>query len=365
MDDDVEIISPAQVLKVVIENTTMTTFYFYLFTCDEGSILALARRETMEFQQLEMFAAVVETGNISQAAERVCRTPPAVSIALRKLEEEMGGPLFDRQSHQLTVAGKVLYSHTTRILEMRREASVSVKDIIKGEGGNLLLVTHESTSLYLLPSLLEGFHATRPDAQTEVLCGNSKRLLEALGRREIELALIAEAPNDDALERHLIMQDDLVLITSPTHRLARRKQVRLADLAGEFLLVQGTKSMLRERIVRPLKESGTPFKLGVENIAIETIKRMVAEGLGIGFVPLMCVCEEAARGQLATLSLEEVCCKWDLWLVRRKDHLISSAARAFITSAINSVETADQEVRQIKRSNTESFSPPRRRVIHC
>jgi DNA-binding transcriptional LysR family regulator len=353
----------------------MTTFYF---VCGLGwKRSALDREETMEFQQLEMFAAVVETGNISRAAERVCRTAPAVSIALRKLEEEMGVPLFDRSdrhNHQLTAAGKLMYSHTTRILEMRGEAAASVKDFIQGEGRNLRLGTHESTSLYLLPSLLQAFHETRPDAQTEVLCGSSERLLEALGRREIELALIAEAPNDDALQRHLIMQDDLVLITSPTHRLAGLKEVKLGDLAGEFLLVQGIKSVLRERIVRALKESGTPFKLGVENIAIEAIKRMVAKGLGIGFVPLMCVREEAARDQLIILSLKGVSSKWDLWLVRRRDRSMSSVARAFIEATISKMESAESseegvpertEKNSSTRSKTKSVTLHRRSAIHC
>lgn len=318
----------------------------------------------MEFQQLEMFAAVVETGNISRAAERVCRTAPAVSIALRKLEEEMGVPLFDRTDrhhHQLTAAGKLLYSHTTRILEMRREATASVKDSIQGGGGNLRLGTHESTSLYLLPSLLQAFHETRPGVLTEVLCGNSERLLKALGRREIELALIADPPEEPELERHMVMQDELVLITSPAHRLAGSKQVQLGDLAGEFLLVQGTKSMLRERIVQALKESGTPFRLGVENIAIEAIKRMVAEGLGIGFVPLMCVREEATRGELVTIKVDGVRNEWSLWLVRRKDHSLSAAAQAFVKVSLEtarqstSAEQSASELGNVRPENSQTL----------
>jgi DNA-binding transcriptional LysR family regulator len=80
----------------------------------------------MEFQQLEMFAALIEEGTISRAAGRVCRTTPAVSIALRKLEEEIGVQIFDRSDrnhHTLTDAGKLLYSYATRILEMRRAAT--------------------------------------------------------------------------------------------------------------------------------------------------------------------------------------------------------------------------------------------------
>jgi len=287
----------------------------------------------VEFQQLEMFAAVVEEGSVSRAAKRVCRTAPAVSMALRKLEEEVGSSLFDRSerhNHQLTASGKLLYSYVTRILEMRNEASTVVSELTRGGRRTLRIGTHESTSLYLLPSLIHTFNEAHPGIKIEVVSGNSERLLTALGNRVIDLALIADAPDDPQLERQLITQDELVLITAPQHRLTGVKHVHVRDLAGELLIVQGTKSMLRERLLRAFQESGTSFNVSVENIAIEAIKRMVAEGLGIGFVPLMCVREEAACGKLIAIEIEGIDRGWDLWLVRRKDRSLSPSAQAFI-----------------------------------
>jgi DNA-binding transcriptional LysR family regulator len=309
----------------------------------------------MEFQQLEMFAAVVEEGSVSRAAERVCRTAPAVSIALRKLEEEMGAPLFDRSerhNHQLTAPGKLLYSYATRILEMRKEATATISELTRGGRGTLRIGTHESTSLYLLPSLIYAFNESHPGVKTEVVCGNSERLLRTLGNRVIELALIGDSPDDPQLERQLIAQDELVLITSPEHRLAGLKQVQIRDLAGERLIVQGTKSVLRERIVRALQESGTSFNVSVENIAIEAIKRMVAEGLGIGFVPLMCVREEAACRKLIVIKIEGINREWKLWLVRRKDHSLSPAAQSF-------VEVSFEVARAWTSSSTDEAPPVR------
>jgi DNA-binding transcriptional LysR family regulator len=292
----------------------------------------------MEFQQLEVFVAVVEEGSVRRAAERVCRTAPAVSIALRKLEEEMGGPLFDRSrryNHHLTSSGKILYSYATRILELRHEAVASVNDLIHNDQTSLRIGTHESTSLYVLPSLIHTFNEAQPGIKTEVISGSSERLLKALGNRAIELALIADAPDDPQLERNLIAGDELVLILSPKHKLAQSRHVHVRDLAGENLIVQGSKSVLRETIVNAFQETGTPFKLRVENIAIEAIKRMVVENVGIGFVPLMCVREEAANGKLVAIKLEGVRDEWNLWLVRRKEHLLSRAARAFLRVSLN------------------------------
>jgi DNA-binding transcriptional LysR family regulator len=332
----------------------------------------------MEFQQLEMFAAVVEEGSVSRAAGRVCRTAPAVSIALRKLEEEMGGPLFDRSerhNHQLTTSGKLLYSYTTRILEMRREAMATVKDITQIQRGTLRLGTHESTSLYLLPSLIHAFNEAHPGIKTELICGNSQRLLTALASRAIELALMTDAPDEPQLERHLILRDELVLITNPGHRLADLNQVDVRDLAGEFLIVQGTKSMLRERLVQALQESATPFNVCVENIAIEAVKRMVATGVGIGFVPLMCVREEAARGNLIVIKVQGIKCEWDLFLVRRSDRSLSPAAQTFMAVSlataqlleIPQVPTLEEPERSslVRPGHSQSLGIEPPRVIHC
>src|SRR5258708_38372308 len=132
----------------------------------------------MEFQQLEMFAAVVEEGSVSRAAGRVCRTAPAVSIALRKLEEEMGAPLFDRSerhNYRLTASGKTLYSFATRILEMRKEATAAVREVRRGGRGTLRLGAPGRNSLFLLPSVIPPPHESHPAVANQVECGHTER----------------------------------------------------------------------------------------------------------------------------------------------------------------------------------------------
>ena len=86
----------------------------------------------MELMQLEMFVAVVQEGSVHRAADRVCRTQPAVSIALKKLAIEVGAPLFDRKhrfDYNLTPTGEVLYSYATRLLGVRNEAVAALRDL--------------------------------------------------------------------------------------------------------------------------------------------------------------------------------------------------------------------------------------------
>src|SRR5262249_23635110 len=135
----------------------------------------------------------------------------------------------------------------------------------------------------------------------------------------IDLALIGDAPDEPQFDRHLIARDHLTLITNPSHRLSKLNEVQVRDLANEFLIVQSAQSKLRQRLAQAFDDAEVPFNLGVENIAVEGIKRMVVENLGVGLVPRMCVEEEIIQGKLAAISVKGVRNDWDVWLVRRKD----------------------------------------------
>jgi DNA-binding transcriptional LysR family regulator len=215
---------------------------------------------------------------------------------------------------------------------------------------------------------MHSFNEVHPGVKTELVCGNAERLLSALTDGTIELAFMGDAPDEPHLERRFITTDELVLITSPRHRLAGAKQIHVRDLAGEYLIVQGTKSMLRERIVQAFHESETPFSVSVENIAIEAIKRMVAEDLGVGFVPRMCVGEEVANEKLSILRVEGVRNDWDLALVWRKNNSLSSAAQAFVEVTIRqTAEQSSQQKIELKKASKQcrTFAIHPRRVVHC
>jgi DNA-binding transcriptional LysR family regulator len=303
----------------------------------------------MEFQQLEMFAAMVEEGSFSGAAERVFRTAAAVSIALAKLEGEFGVPLFDRSDRhhpQLTQPGRLFYSYARRILELRQEATAAIKEGAPRRRGKLRIGTHESASLYLLPSLLRPFHDAHPEVRTEIICGTTERLMRAVSNGAIDVALMGDVPDDNAFDQRLILQDQLVFIMNPSHRLCAMKEVTLLDLADEILIVQSTRSKLRQRLAQAFADAGTRLNFGVENIAIEAMKRMVMDNLGVGFVPRMCVEEELRQGRLAAISIKGVRQDWDISLVRRKADKHSAPSQNFFELACAKTAASHANVAQ-------------------
>ena len=138
-----------------------------------------AGQSRWELMQLEMFVAVVEEGSVHGAADRVFRTQPAVSLAVLKLEKEIGGPLFDRSKlyrYTLTQLGDSLYSYATRILALRNETHVALEDIRNLRAGRLRVGANESISLYLLPRLTQEFLHRFANIQIEFRCDSSARL---------------------------------------------------------------------------------------------------------------------------------------------------------------------------------------------
>jgi DNA-binding transcriptional LysR family regulator len=287
----------------------------------------------MEFMQLEMFVTVVDESSVCRAAERVGRTQPAVSIALRKLEVEIGSPLFDkanRQDIKLTDTGEMLYEFALRLLNLRSDALTAIDDLNNLRMGKLRIGANESVSLYLLPTIAACFQKNYPNVKIEMKCHNSDNLLQDLKERKLDLALLSHIPEDSEYDATPIMRDELVLVTSPQHPLAKRDVVYIKELGNESFIAEDVASPWRNKFVEAFKRQQTPLNIIVDNAPIETIKKMVEMNLGVGFVPLMCVQEEMKAGKLSLVTLQDFQQVRTLWVVQRKRAVHSFAAKTFM-----------------------------------
>jgi DNA-binding transcriptional LysR family regulator len=292
----------------------------------------------MELMQMEMFVAVVEEGGVRAAAERVFRTEPAVSMAIRKLEGEVGAPLFDRSkryAYRLTEAGEALFKYAKQMLGLRKEAVSVLSDLCNARAGLLRIGANESLSLHLFPEIARDFLKQHAKIQIELRCGRSESLLAELKERKLDLALVSFKPQDTGLEAKFITRDELVLITSARHPFARKASVHIEDLAKESILVMDVSrpSPWHRKITDAFERSKAPLNLTLENAPIETIKKMVAIGIGIGFVPRISVRGEIATGELCVVPVEGFHQERSVWLVRRKT-VHSLAAKAFAQIAV-------------------------------
>ena len=286
----------------------------------------------MEITQLEFFLKIVEEGSFSKAAERAFRTQPAVSLAIRRLEEEIGAPLFDRsqKSPALTEAGQAFHGYARRIIALRDEARGVVRDLRELRAGRVRVGANESTSLYLLPEVILAFRARHPAVKVEIYRHPSERLPREVLDRNVDFALTAYEPDDSHLESFPVLKDDLVLILPPGHPLAARDAVSVGDLGGEPFLAHNVKTGSRLKVIETFARHRAPLNITLELATIETIKRFVQKEVGLAFVPRMCVTEELERGTLATVPVRGLTYTRTLWVTHRRGVTHSHAAAAFL-----------------------------------
>ena len=286
----------------------------------------------MEMSQLEFFLQVVEEGSFSKAADAVGRTQPAVSIAVRRLEEEVGAPLFDRsqKTPTLTEAGVVIQDYARRILSLRDDARAAVSELRALKRGLVRVGANESTSLYLLPQVILSFREKHPDVKVEIYRHVSERLPREVLERNVDFAVLAFEPVDRDLESFCVLRDELSLILNPEHPLAKRKEVTVEQLGGESFLAHNVKTASRNKVVEVFAEHHTPLNITLELATVETIKRFVQLNVGLAFVPHMCVREELERGTLATVPVKGLTYVRTLWVTHRRNATFSHAAAAFL-----------------------------------
>ncbi len=215
-------------------------------------------------------------------------------------------------------------------MRVRNEALAEVQSLQDLQSGRLRIGANESTGNYLLPKLIRTFHQQHPKIRVEVLRNHSATLLNDLREDLVDLALISFHPEDKDIEETPLTSDPLVLIASAKHPLCEKRRVHIRQLGEESFIAHGVPSPSRTRVIEAFRQYETPLKISMEISSLETIKRLVAMGLGIAFVPLMCVREETGRGEIARIPVEGFTHERSLFLVRRRAHAHSFAAQEFL-----------------------------------
>jgi DNA-binding transcriptional LysR family regulator len=288
----------------------------------------------MDLSQLEVFLAVARERRFSRAAEKLYRTQSAVSQTIRKLEEELGEPLFDRSSREgvLTDAGQVLIEYAEKLLNLRRDAQESLTELRELQKGKLAIAANEFTSLYLLPVLAE-FRRLHPMIKIMVQRSLGSRTPDEVLQHSAELGVISYKPEDASLHSVVAYLDELVLVVPPKHPLAASTEISIRQLGAESFVAHIVASPYREKVLQTFQKYKTPLHMDVELPTLQAIKQFVALGNGVALVPEISVETEVARGELVRVPVRELRIQRKLRLIYRKGAGLSHAARAFLKVA--------------------------------
>jgi DNA-binding transcriptional LysR family regulator len=288
----------------------------------------------MDINQLEVLIAVAREKSFSRAADALGRTQPAISQAIRRLEQEVGEKLFDRSSKDgtLTAAGKVLLEHARQMIYLRQAAVSSLREMKNLQNGKVTLSANEHTVFYLLPIIAE-FHKRHPLIKVEVQRGVASRIPDQITAREVELGVVSFRPTDTAVKSISVYDDQLVLIVSPGHTLANRGVVSITELGNESFIAHNAPSPYRKSVIETFERYDTRLNISVELPSLEAIKRLVETGIGIALVPKLSAKAEIDSGRLAGLSVREMKLERKLHIIYKRNAVLSHAAQEFLKIA--------------------------------
>jgi len=285
----------------------------------------------MELNPLQVFLMVATEGSFSRAAEKLLRTQPAVSLALQRLEQELGEKLIDRSGKDLllTDAGRSTLEFARRFESLERELENTLAELRDNSAGRLTVGANESTTLYVLRHV-ERYRALYPKVKVTVRRSMASKIPNELVDGNLELGVISYDPGDDRIGSKVIFTDAIALVVSPRHRLAQRKSVSISDLAEENFIAHNMTSPYRDMVMHEFQARKVPLRMDVDMPTIESIRKMVQDNEGIAFLPRMCVEQEIEQKLLREVKVKEMNIERKIRLVYPTRRALSHAARAFL-----------------------------------
>jgi DNA-binding transcriptional LysR family regulator len=285
----------------------------------------------MELYPLKVFLAVATERSFSRAAEKLLRTQPAVSLAVQRLEVDLGEKLIDRSSTppMLTDAGRIIVDYARRFENLEAEMQNSLAELRDNSAGRLSIGANESTSLYLLRHI-EQYRQMYPKIKIQVRRTLSSKIPTQLLDGDLELGVISYDPDDERLVSKVIYTDHLAFVVSPEHRLAKQTSVSIADLGAETFIAHNVLSPYREVVLREFQRHRVPLNMDVEMPTVETIRKLVQRNEGVAFLPRMCVEQELAQKLLREVKVPELSVERKIRLVHPAKRALSHAAKAFL-----------------------------------
>ena len=297
----------------------------------------------MQLQDLTVFATVAAERSFSRAAKRLHRTQPAVSQAIRRLEEELGDRLFDRSSRDgtLTEAGRLLQDYATRLLQMAADAGVAVRELQQVRRGRVVIGANEAAVHSLLP-IVGRFGDAHPQIHVEVRRVASRQMAAAVLDRSLDFGVLTFQPAEKALQAVSLGHDELVMLTPPDHPLAARRRVTIEEVGRERVIAHNDPSPARERVLRLYERRHASINIQIALPSLDGIKRAVEMGLGVAVLPRRCALAEIASARLAAVKVPELASPRQIRLVFRRGAELSHAAQAFLDTASDTHEAKAQ-----------------------
>lgn len=282
----------------------------------------------------QTFVKIVQQETMVLAAQSLHMTQPTLTRQIQLLERTLGVELFHRKGKRLllTQAGELVYQYALRFLTMEQRLADELGAIANPEQGVITIAAGTTPSIYTLPPLLAGYREQHPGVKFSIRTGSSAQVVAALQQHEVDVGLLTTLNEKSVgLKAIPLVRDELMFVVPPEHPLHHRGSVRLSEIDRYAMILMREGSGLRQMVLHLVAQSGANLDVVVETDSLESMSRMVQQGMGVAVLPKSAVYEDVARGRLTQIVVQDTTLGARMiQLVFREEGELSAAARQFV-----------------------------------
>jgi LysR family carnitine catabolism transcriptional activator len=292
----------------------------------------------MTVKQLRAFLAVAQSLSFIQACQRLHLSQPALSLAIKTLEESLGGALLVRttRSVALTPEGEVLLPIARRLLADWDNAEELLRQHFTLQLGRVAIAALPSFAANLLPVALKAFRACYPKINVTVHDVINEQVVDMIRDHRVELGVVLEPESLDGLTFIPLYLDRFVAVVPADSPLAACHELHWSDLLSQPFIALQRPSAVRSLLEESIRERYGHLPVAFESHQLATVGRMVAQGLGVSVVPSLCHSQMEALGARC-VALDQPCVQQRVGLIQLAGTSISSAAQALADKLVESV----------------------------
>ncbi|MFB0840632.1 LysR family transcriptional regulator [Paenibacillus oleatilyticus] len=289
----------------------------------------------MELQQLRYFQTVARLEHMTQAAEELNITQPALSRTISRLEEDIGVPLFERKGRHIRLNryGEIFLAHLEQSFLELDQAKKKINDMARIEN---LSVSIATTNVSLFPSLVSAFLRQYPDIRIRQYLRSDINMYQLLEKGEVDMCISSEPIEGPDVQWDPLFSEELLLLVPREERFVHRQEIRLIDVAGERFISSNTSYDSSNWLEKLCEQAGFAPKISFEGNDSVVIGEMVSLGLGLSFIPkpLWEKFSELLKDRLHVLTLTEPHCTMTTGISRITGRYLPTAAQTFYSFAI-------------------------------
>jgi DNA-binding transcriptional LysR family regulator len=283
----------------------------------------------MNLNYLETYIEVVKFASLTRAARKLYLSQPAVTLQLKRLEQDMGCTLIKREKGKFTLTweGKRFFRFAEYVCQEHHNLIMDIARVRQGVTGDLTLISTSTIGEFILPSILSEFKHNYPYIEINVIRAEALEVIEEIGKGKDIIGFCGRLPEKDDIETIKIGENNQVFIVYPGHPFTLKNEITLSDLVGETLIIRAPSS--REELLK--------LGLDIENYQPKVIMgtpagvvSAVESKLGIGLISRLTVTKSEAMGLIKVIKVKNFKAKRDLYCLYRKGSLISPITQDFV-----------------------------------